>query len=221
MRPYSVNLAIGLTFLAMAAASPAFSQSHMERVIAVQQAEIAKLKSELEPVGTLVTSLLNEQQFIASKGSGWVLCDGRSVTGTRYAMITGRNQLPDCRGRFLRSTGGQAGTVGSTQNFATSVSGISVPERNVRTSIGHAQITLRTEPAHTPNAGSWVIDNSKYGNFLKGGGSAPESLGGGWQVGWQDQGHDHGITIPGSTLTGGSTETRPDNVAVNIFVRVN
>ena len=38
----------------------------------------------------------------ALRGAGWVLADGRSVTGSAYATITGTTAIPDMRGLFLR-----------------------------------------------------------------------------------------------------------------------
>lgn len=57
---------------------------------------------DIIPVGSIVSSMLTEAQFQAETSSGWVLCDGRSVTGSRYAAITGASTAPDARGLFLR-----------------------------------------------------------------------------------------------------------------------
>jgi hypothetical protein len=60
-------------------------------------------KMDLEPVGTVEVSFFTEAQFQAIRGAGWILCDGRSVAGTRYADITGNSVVPDLRGMFLRA----------------------------------------------------------------------------------------------------------------------
>lgn len=52
-------------------------------------------------VGDIIQSMLTEEQFIAENGAGWVLADGRSVAGTKYATLIGAS-VPDLRGRFLR-----------------------------------------------------------------------------------------------------------------------
>lgn len=57
---------------------------------------------EGEAVGSIVSSMKDETAFQTAKGAGWVLADGRSVTGSRYANITGNNTIPDLRGLFLR-----------------------------------------------------------------------------------------------------------------------
>jgi hypothetical protein len=57
------------------------------------------------PVGTIIHSMLTTAQFATQYGDNWVLADGRSVTGTLYASVTGNSIVPDMRGRFLRGKG--------------------------------------------------------------------------------------------------------------------
>jgi hypothetical protein len=54
------------------------------------------------PVGTIIHSMLTVAQFESEYGTNWVIADGRSVTGTLYATVTGNTTIPDMRGRFLR-----------------------------------------------------------------------------------------------------------------------
>ena len=58
--------------------------------------------SNTMPVGSVIHSMLTEAQFQAQMGVGWVLMDGRSVSGSRYHQITNNSTLPDARGQFLR-----------------------------------------------------------------------------------------------------------------------
>lgn len=57
------------------------------------------------PVGTIIHSMLTTTQFSAEYGDNWVLMDGRSVTGSKYASVTGKSTIPDVRGTFLRAKG--------------------------------------------------------------------------------------------------------------------
>lgn len=57
------------------------------------------------PIGSVIHSMLTEAQFQAEAGSGWVLANGQTVTGSRYATITGASTVPDMTGRFLRGKG--------------------------------------------------------------------------------------------------------------------
>lgn len=63
------------------------------------------------PVGTVLHSMLSVAQFQAQYGTNWVLADGSSCTGTKYASVTGATTLPDMRGAFLRGKNN-----GSTRN---------------------------------------------------------------------------------------------------------
>lgn len=63
------------------------------------------------PVGTVLHSMLTVAQFQAQYGTNWVLADGSSCTGTKYASVTGATTLPDMRGVFLRGKNN-----GSTRN---------------------------------------------------------------------------------------------------------
>lgn len=66
---------------------------------------MAIILGALDPIGTVKHSMLTESQFQSQAGTGWVLCDGRSVTGSIYAILTGSSSIPDATGRFLRGKG--------------------------------------------------------------------------------------------------------------------
>ena len=68
--------------------------------------------------------MLTEAQFQTEIGDSWVLMDGRDVSGSRYATLTGSNTIPDATGCFLRNAGGDAGAIGVLQNDATAVNGL-------------------------------------------------------------------------------------------------
>ena len=56
----------------------------------------------IESLGTIVQSMLTETQFQSLNSTSWVLMDGRDVTGSAYATLTGQTTLPDARGAALR-----------------------------------------------------------------------------------------------------------------------
>lgn len=68
------------------------------------------------PVGSVVDAVLTEAQFQAQNGTGWVLADGRTVTGSAYATITGNSTIPDFRGitRRAKNNGRNDGTEDET-----------------------------------------------------------------------------------------------------------
>lgn len=79
-------------------------------------------------IGAIQSAILTEAQFQSQFGAGWVLADGRSVTGSKYHSLTANTVIPDLRGVVLRgrnngrSDGNQnpAGelTLGTFQNDA-------------------------------------------------------------------------------------------------------
>lgn len=58
--------------------------------------------SSSSAVGAIQSAMIDESQFQDQFGTGWVLADGRSVAGSKYAAITGRANIPDLRGMTLR-----------------------------------------------------------------------------------------------------------------------
>lgn len=54
------------------------------------------------PIGSFCHSMLDEATFQSIKGVGWILADGRSVTGSQYETITGFSLAPDCRASAIR-----------------------------------------------------------------------------------------------------------------------
>lgn len=65
--------------------------------------------SQIFPVGTIKKAFLTEEQFQDQMGTTWVLMDGRDVTGSDYAILTGNTTIPDARGMFLRMKDNGAG----------------------------------------------------------------------------------------------------------------
>lgn len=82
----------------------AFGSSIGERVFEKVGAIINKALSDFEnlPVGSIEFSVLDEATFQAVRTDGWVLMDGRDISGSALSALTGIVILPDVRGRFLR-----------------------------------------------------------------------------------------------------------------------
>lgn len=60
------------------------------------------INSGLGNVGDTKQSMLTELQFQSFHGTGWILADGRDVTGSKYHTVTGVAVVPDMRGVVLR-----------------------------------------------------------------------------------------------------------------------
>ena len=91
-----------------------FRSAVSEALLQSIQANINYLLTAVLPLGSVVHSLLTEAQFQAINGVGWVLEDGRSISTSALALLTGITVLPDSRGRFLRGkNNGRSGATGN------------------------------------------------------------------------------------------------------------
>jgi hypothetical protein len=165
------------------------------------------LDDSLGGVGSYMTSDLTEVQFQNLHGPGWILADGRSVAGSKYATVKGVSAVPDARGQTLRGK----------NNGRTDASRDLEGERALGSSQLHATAMPAGANAFTvASGGAHTHGYTRYQSQLGGLGGA----GAGWAADTTVQttqgasAHTHGIT-------GGDDETRMKNIAVNIFIRIN
>jgi hypothetical protein len=163
------------------------------------------------PIGSIIASMLTEVQFQAQNGgpspSRWILADGRSVVGSRYASLTGNSNVPDLRGVLLRGkNNGRSGATGNpdgdltlgtyqADQFGSHNHGFSDP--------GHAHALTQSQIFRQDNysggdeLGAWDITGSSF-----------------------SQGVASNTTGISFSANGGN-ETRGRNVTVNYFIRIN
>jgi len=148
------------------------------------------------PVGTIIHSMLTTTQFATQYGDNWVLADGRSVTGTLYASVTGLSTIPDMRGAFLRAKDHGVG-------------------RNADgdTSLGAYSDDKFESHVHQQKHSNGVTDVLATRATGAGGGIYNPIPGVGDLAG--------GVVVPQTTATTGSNETSPKSITVNIFIRIN
>jgi hypothetical protein len=155
------------------------------------KAEVAAIKAEPSPIGTVISSLLTEAEISGMTGV-WVLCDGRNVAGTAYATLTKRNTVPDLRGSFLRGAGtrtGVTGWAGGTVNTHV--------EDSTRLPRTDFTVTSR-DPIRQGDSGRGIAGSASYAAgeaYLRPG-------------------------LNTNRVDGGDPETRPKHFVVNFFVRV-
>ncbi len=153
----------------------------------------AQITAQAMPVGSIVPSLLMEAQFQAVAGNGWVLADGRSVAGSAYAVTTGNNNIPDLRGMFLRGRNSGGSTAGVRGDGNENPDGV--------LALGTTQGDMFASHSHGyihPWSGGAMLDPSTPGQQTGG---------------KRDVSH--------SSDAAGGNETRPKNVTVNYFLRIN
>lgn len=142
-------------------------------------------------IGDIKASMLTEAQFDQVHGPGWVLADGRSAAGTAYFALTNNALLPDLRGVFLR--GKDHG-------------------REAENGQGNPDLVI-------PDLGDYRQDSFKghQHSVLRHAGD-DQLVGGitGAQVGGPTD-----VNPDGLTSAEGGLESRPRNVTVNFYIRVN
>ena len=149
-------------------------------------------------LGDIKHSLLTESQFQSQFGNCWVKMIGQCVSSScgsnesDYATLTGNSTLPNTSGRFLRDTGGNASSLGTTQEDSFQ---------------GHAHVL-------------YALDRSGDGNNSllthSGSGNAKDitSINQDGEFSSYTTDSHHGTPRV-------SNETRPQNLSVNYFVKIN
>ena len=143
-------------------------------------------------IGDVKESILTEIQFQAVHDGTWVLMDGRDITGSDLATLTGSTTLPDARGQFLR--GKNNGRLDGNE------------DPDGERAIGHWQEDKMQGHEHRLTG--------SFTGVAAGGGSA-------WGTGGTTDTHPtlYSDGTNGTPRTG--SETAPKNIAVNIFVKIN
>jgi hypothetical protein len=139
-------------------------------------------------IGAVQSAMLTEAQFQAQFGTGWVLARGQSVSGSKYASITGNATVPDLRGVFLRGKNNGRST---SEGNPDGESALGLPQADQYRSHNHA--------------GAYPNLNASGGTGFTGTGLSSNS----------------GGTNSVSLIANGGNETRPRNVTVNYFIRIN
>jgi hypothetical protein len=158
---------------------------------------LVSLSKASAPVGAIVHSDLTLVQFQAENLGSWKLMDGSSCAGSLYSQIRGVSVVPNAmtEGTFLRQA--KSGrTIGSYES-----------DDNKQ----HTHI----QDAHYHNEANGYGSSGYWGN---------DAIG----VGSQFFGHGDGFTTnsnrtrvaTATNQNSGSTEARPKNLAVNMFIKI-
>lgn len=165
------------------------------------------------PIGTIITSYLNFEQFNVatknndkspggiwtSKKSKWSPCDGRPVPESKFQKLTSQTSIPDLRGMFVRGLN----QFDPNQPVPQLSSDKSDPDSRV---VGSYQPDGFEKHNHTTNTNMFLHKN----HFKKGARPSEDLDPGGW-AGYE--------TV--DTDFKGITETRPNNIAVYYYIKIN
>ncbi len=179
--------------------------------------EFQNREMKVLPIGTIVASMLKFETFQKVAGNTWKPADGRKVSTTsKYAKLTGKKTLPDLRGMFLRGLNqfdplkgarldkykdpdGSRRKAGGPQNDATSLpNNKKSPFKGNAASAGdHSHIYFKARSIGG-KSGSQSRAASEAGTT----GSSGD--------------HTHTVLI----TSGGDSETRPVNIAVYYYIKI-
>lgn len=187
----------------------------LQKIVAIQQAEINGIRQSLQPVGSIIQSLLDEKTFKSEYGSRWRIMHGSlNVEGTKLCtlMRKGDSQsnclLADASGLFFRNTGGHGGPVGGLQEAS-----VLLPELKVDLSHTHQNVQFGVYTSGTSNTFNGVSGNMP-GGLLGGPGGTIYGSTDVKSIGFQGG----AVVSRGDSLM--PNETRPRNMSVNVFIKV-
>jgi hypothetical protein len=165
-------------------------------------------------IGEVKQSVLTEAEFQQVFDGTWVLMDGRDITGSDLANLTGNNTLPDARGQFLRgkNNGRNDGSEDpeGERNLGASQSDSFGSHDHGGGFHGHALYSY----TGTSTSGNLGMTNTITG--VTGKNSASR--------GYVSTNGDGATLVQdaGNFLnTDGGSETRPRNIVINYFVKIN
>lgn len=154
---------------------------------------VTKIIDDGVKVGSVKQSMLGLTSFKQENGLGWVLMNGQSVAGTTYASLVA-GTVPNANGRFLRTKDNGAGLNGDGDTA-------------VGTTQGHQSNNIQ-DINSTANGGGTVTGTQTvpttgaYSNYV--------------QTGRSDGGNTYDFRLRHRNV-----ETRPYNVTVNTYIKVN
>lgn len=156
---------------------------------------IDAIEDDNAKVGDVVMSMLDEATFQTQRSAKWVLMDGRAVTGSDYEAVTGNTNIPDGRGRFPRMKDNGAGVAPTEEALGA----------------------LQSDSFASHNHGG----GSHTHNYFRPNANRAGNPSGTRRV--EETGGTSATTGPSTTVvqTQGGAETRPVNVTLNFFIKIN
>ena len=165
------------------------------------------------PIGSIIISTLSFSDFhsqvsdkaFTSEESIWAPCDGRKVNGSTYANRYQRNNVPDLRGQFIRGNYTMGGASESIQNTPNG----SNPRDEEYQQNGY---TYQNDMTKSHSHSGWI------GSIASGNPKESEDRLGDPQVGG---GNGRYPVVPKQIESVGGSETRPKNMYVFYYIRIN
>ena len=195
---------------------PALRANPLQKQVAVQAAQIQSLQNQQLPVGSIVSSLLSERSFQALMSEDWVAMRGQLLPESSKLCQLFRKEgrdcrLPDASGKFFRSVGGQAAPLGEEQADTASLRDLDL---KVDIQHDHGAHTHSYSSAQRPTSTTQIVP---YGNLPVPSWTDTETNGKAVKLGRSMR------SVEVSKRGGGDApiETRPVNVSVGTYIRIN
>lgn len=169
------------------------------------------------PTGTIIASMLEFDKFQSVAGDAWKPADGRKVSAkSKYATLTGKTTLPDLRGMFLRGLNQFDPAKGPRTDKYKDPDGSRRRE-------GQLQEDATSLPKNKKNpfkgdAASAGDHSHVYFKAIREGGRSGSNERAASEAGTTGSAgsHTHTVLITG----GGDSETRPVNIAVFYYIKI-
>ncbi len=178
-------------------------------------------------VGDVKYSYLDPTQFAAVNGECWIPMDGRSITGSKLASITGLATITNVGGMFLRGQEMNGSNNDPDRTESTPVLSI---QTNALGSHSHAMSnsSITYNDSYLTRVQSYDGGGNSYDIILPENGRS-NSLAVDEQQGGSDRHLKFGNSLGARTLSltaisvssTGQTETRPTNINLYTYVRIN
>lgn len=179
--------------------------------------EFQNLKLKALPIGTIIASMLEFEKFQNVAGNAWKPADGRKVSAkSKYATLTGNKTLPDLRGMFLRGLNQFDPAKGPRSDKYKDPDGS-------RRKAGNPQKDATSLPKNekSPFKGNAASDGDHSHIYFKArneGGRSGSLDRASSEAGSTGSSGDHTHTV--LITAGGDPETRPVNIAVLYYIKI-
>lgn len=175
-----------------------------------------------QSVGDIRESVLTEAEFQSLNGTGWVLMDGRNIAGSALATVKGWSTVPDARGQFLRGkNNGRADgledpsgerALGNRQGHAFQTH-THAQNAHTHTDAGHIHGTPNNIGFTSDTFNSYALSRSIVDNAL--------STETGYANIQNTTATNQNQSATGVASEPTTAETRPANISINYFIKIN
>jgi hypothetical protein len=209
-----------LTFAPYSLGSPKATNADLaQRALLADTAKVVKCSGA---VGDVKYSILNPTQFAAQNGDCWVPMDGRALTvNDKLRQITGINTLPNAGGLFIRSQEMNGSNNDSDRTESSSIAALQSDNFGSHNHVLGGSVSMTdtylSGSSYTSSAGSGNISvpSSGTSNYVLIGHDGDAGLN------FTNSQTSRSAPLPSNTANSGQTETRPKNLNLWTYIRIN